>query len=331
MAEHREHLALMSSLIFATQALGEGAFGKVLLAQRRDTGEYVAVKLEAGHIKAKQLAIEASVIKALSGRRNLPTFISFGPWKDGLALVMPRLGPSMETLRQMASRHRLSVTTVAWVAVEALQAIYQLHKAGLMHRDIKPDNMLINPPGQPRGLFLIDFGMAKQFVDDRGAHIPWINGKSLLGTPRFASPWTHQGQQQSRRDDMVCLAYSLLYLVNGSLPWQGMPPAHRRADEHDANTGILREKLRCTAEILGKDLPHPFRDFLSASLHLEFEEKPEYNRWIRRFARLLPDRFVLDWEPDHVLPLTAAGAGTGAGAGRRSSRRREIRVGAADT
>jgi serine/threonine protein kinase len=221
-------------------------------------------------------------------------------------------------------KRKLSVTTVAWIAKEAIQAVRNLHKVGLMHRDIKPDNILIHAPGQPRGLVLIDFGMAKHYViekEGKMTHIPWINGKSLLGTPRFASRWTHQGEQQSRRDDMVCLAYSLLYLVNGSLPWQGMPI---KTSDNDANMNILREKIRCTADILGKNLPVQFKEFLSASLHLEFEEKPQYSKWIRRFERLLPTRFVLDWEPDYVegaaVTLDAL----------RSSKRKEIRVGVSE-
>lgn len=87
---------------------------------------------------------------------------------------------------------------------------------------------MIGKNDKNKTIYIIDFGLAKRYKDIKtGQHIPLKGGKSLVGTARYASIASHDGQQQCRRDDLESLAYLLLYFLRGKLPWQGIQIANK--------------------------------------------------------------------------------------------------------
>ena len=121
-------------------------------------------------------------------------------------------------------------------------------------------------------IYLIDFGLAKEFRNHKGDHIQYRTGKNFVGTARYASLNMHLGVEQSRRDDLEALGFALIYLLKGSLPWQGL-----KKTKQDKFNAIKQKKFFTTVELLCKDQPKEFATYLTNCRQLQFEETPNYS------------------------------------------------------
>lgn len=212
-------------------------------------------------------------------------------------LIMDRLGDSLEGLYTTCDR-KFGVKTVCMIGIQIVNRIQSLHNEGYLHRDIKPDNFLIGS-GDRHGkdgsvIHMIDMGLAKSYrVSGSGEHIPMRNGKRLTGTPRYASINTHNGLEQSRRDDLESLCYILIYFLRGRLPWQGMHGS-TKAEKYDQ---IRKKKVETSPEKLCENLPEEFINFLNYVRKLEFTQEPDY-KFLKKLLQLCCQRVEarkIDW------------------------------------
>ena len=95
-----------------------------------------------------------------------------------------------------------------------LSHIEHIHSRDFIHRDIKPDNLLMGIGKRGNQVNVIDFCLAKKYRDPKThLHIPYGENKNLTGTARYTSINTHLGVEQARRDDLESLAYVLMYFL----------------------------------------------------------------------------------------------------------------------
>lgn len=171
-------------------------------------------------------------------------------------------------------------------------------------------------------VYTVDFGLTKRYRDAKtGQHIPYKDGKSLTGTARYASLNTHIGIEQSRRDDLECLGFVLIYFIKGGLPWQGVKAKTRtekyeKIKEMKMNTPIeelVKMKMdnlqsgnqrNSVSTDLSTDIeenvPIEFVNFMKYCRDLKFDEKPDYNFLRREFKNLFSSRgyeydYIYDW------------------------------------
>lgn len=179
-----------------------------------------------------------------------------------------------------------------------------MHSKHYLHRDIKPDNFVMGVKENQSTVYIIDYGLAKRYIDSKTRqHIPLRDDKKLAGTARFASVNTHLGVEQSRRDDIECLGYTLIYIAKGELPWQGVK-GQTRDQKYNK---IMQKKLAISTQSLCKGLPTEFVSYIKYCRSLNFEDKPDYWNLIKNFETYFLNNhydigFEFDWNKPKTIP-----------------------------
>lgn len=152
-----------------------------------------------------------------------------------------------------------------------------------IHRDVKPDNFMMGLDNKSTTLFVADMGLAKRYYDPATKkHMPYRNDKSLTGTARYASLHAHLGEELSRRDDFEAIAYVLIYLYKGSLPWQNI----FTEDKNERYRQIKEMKQSIPVAELTRDCPPEFAEYLKYCKSLQFEDEPNYDYILGLFTNL---------------------------------------------
>lgn len=308
--------------------IGSGSFGEIYGGVNVHTGEEVAIKLEPLKSKHPQLIYESKIYRVLQGGYGIPGVKWFGSEGDYNVLVIDLLGPSLEDLFNYCNK-KFTLKTVLMLADQMISRLEFMHSRSYIHRDVKPDNFLIGTGSRKHIVHVIDFGLAKKYQDPRnGRHIPYIEGKNLTGTARYASINTHIGIEQSRRDDMESLGFVLMYFLRGSLPWQGLK-ANTKKQKYQR---ILERKQQTHTDLLCLNYPSEFKDYFIHCSSLGFEDRPDY-RYLKRIFKDLFDRagYIDDGLYDWDLSLKAKTDGTFGLEGLKYGSPREFEAGAGQT
>lgn len=134
-------------------------------------------------------------------------------------------------------------------------------------------------------IFLIDFGLASKFIDN-GIHRPFVMDQRRAhdGTLEFTSRDAHMGAH-SRRSDMECLGYNLLFWSQGYLPWKEAATNQQQEKVHRAKEYLMTDVRELLRQIYGKQVPKYLGEYLHLVGQLNYHERPDYNRYRRLFER----------------------------------------------
>jgi serine/threonine protein kinase len=283
--------------------IGKGSFGFVYRGCHRRTGANFACKAEKKTNSSKErLRAEYNLYKVF--RKNhiacVPRVDTFLVTEDWNLMMMQLLGKSLDVVFSDGG-NQLDLGTVMSIGLMMIDGLEEIHKCGVIHRDIKPNNFMFGrvEDEEDSRLYIVDFGLSKFWRDPRtGIHISQKHGRSMIGTARYASINIHCGIEPSRRDDLESMGYVLVYLAKGRLPWQGLQK-RRKGSSIDE---IKDKKMSTTTEDLCTGLPPCFKTLIDYAKALSFHQAPNYDlmrQTILKSAKEDSIDIILAWDCDN--------------------------------
>jgi tetratricopeptide (TPR) repeat protein len=192
--------------------------GEVFLAEDSTLGRKVAIKMlserRAGDAQARQRLINEARAAAALDHPNICSIYEVGDTDGSVFIVMQYL--EGQSLAAKIGKTPLPAADVVEIGIQTAEALAEAHAAGIIHRDIKPQNILITPRGQVK---VLDFGLAKHDRPDATeaeTRERLTEAGHLVGTPGFMSPEQWRGREIDARSDIFSLGVTLYECATGT-------------------------------------------------------------------------------------------------------------------
>jgi predicted Ser/Thr protein kinase len=245
--------------------LGRGGMGVVYLARDLELDETVALKvlraeIAGSDVAARRFRSEIKLARRIR-HRNVCGIHEYGQEGRLRFIVMEYVEGS--TLRQvLRQRGRLPAWQAFDVAIEVAEGLQAVHDAGIIHRDLKATNVMLDGAGNVR---LMDFGIAKQLQQEETTGI--TAAAQIVGTPEYMSPEQVRSEKLDGRSDVYSLGILIFELFTGDVPFHGDTPmsvilAHLETPPplDDARaTWLPRSLVPVLRKALAKDRHHRYR------------------------------------------------------------------------
>nr|CAH8861500.1 unnamed protein product [Trichobilharzia regenti] len=281
--------------------IGGGGFGEIYEAQEVNSQEKVALKLESARQPKQVLKMEVAVLRKLQGKEHVCKFLGCGRNDRYSYVVMSLQGRNLADLRRSMSRGLFSTSTTIRLSLQILNAIEAIHEAGFLHRDIKPSNFAVGRlPTNCRTIYMLDFGLARQYTTPKGDVRPARPVAGFRGTVRYASRNAHMNREMGRHDDLWSMFYMLVEFASGQLPW-------RRIKDKE-QVGQIKNNFNHVT--LTRCLPSEYRTFLEHIEACTYPDRPDYAMLRGLIKQSMTRRDVHESDPfDWEQPLTIEESG----------------------
>ncbi|KAL2261616.1 hypothetical protein VTK26DRAFT_3791 [Humicola hyalothermophila] len=264
------------------RCLGKGTYGTVLLVKQRTTGRLFAQK----QFKKASLVVHKKLIEQTKTERQILESVNRHPFvvklyyafqdQEKLYLIL-EYGQGGELFTHLNTEKMFSEDTAAFYMAEMVLALSHLHdNLGVIYRDLKPENCLLDAEGH---LLLTDFGLSKVAVDDSDGC------NSMLGTVEYMAPEVIQGKKYGKAVDWWSLGALGVDLMTGNPPFRG--PNHAKIQEN-----IVKQKL-----VLPYFVSPDAKDLLTRLLRKDPTKRLGYNM-PKDLATIKKHRFFrkIDWK-----------------------------------
>lgn len=203
--------------------LGQGGGGVVYLAEDTRLKRTVVLKFLAEELAASEMArrrfLREARLASLLNHANICTIYEINE-VAGLDFIVMQYVEG-QPLKQVIAGHPLDLDSILAIAVQIAEALGAAHEQGIIHRDIKPGNLMVATQGQVK---ILDFGLAKSLAcapDEQAADMTELTRQGVqLGTPAYMSPEQARGERADHRSDIFSFGIVLYEMATGRVPFK---------------------------------------------------------------------------------------------------------------
>ncbi len=224
--------------------IGAGGMGEVYLAKDTQLGRQVAIKFLPSHLSQDEAARARFTREAKAAAKldhpNVVQVFEVGEFQDRPFFAMAHI--EGKSLRDVIKDGKLSVGEAIEITKQICEGLHKAHESGIVHRDIKPGNIIIDEDNKAR---ILDFGLATVVGEDK-----LTRTGSTLGTVGYMSPEQIEGKQVDHRSDLFSVGVILYEMLTGRRPFEGdTDAAVSHSVTHSNPEPIARYKSGTTGEL----------------------------------------------------------------------------------
>jgi serine/threonine protein kinase/Tfp pilus assembly protein PilF len=198
------------------EELGRGGMGRIYKAEDIKLKRTVAIKLLPADLtrdpEARQRFIQEAQAASALDHSSICTIFEIDETDDGQMFIAMAYYPG-ETLKEKIKRGPVKVDEAIGIAIQLAEGLLRAHEAGIIHRDVKPGNIIVTDRGDVR---ILDFGLAK-LAGQTGL----TRAGTMMGTVIYMSPEQARGDEVDHRSDVWSLGVVLYEMLTGQIPFKG--------------------------------------------------------------------------------------------------------------
>ncbi|HUU38437.1 MAG TPA: protein kinase [Candidatus Desulfaltia sp.] len=288
------------------EELGKGGMGRVYKVLDAKINEKIALKLIKGEVASDRETIERFSNELKLARKirhkNVCGMFDIGEAEGAHFITMEYVpGEDLKTMIRMSTG--LTIGTVLSIGKQVCQGLAEAHNLGVVHRDLKPQNIIIDKGGNAK---IMDFGIARS-IREKG-----ITGAGvMIGTPEYMSPEQTEAKDVDQRSDIYSLGIILYEMATGRVPFEGETAlsvaikhkAEIPKDPKSLNPHISDDLNRLILKCLEKDRARRYQTAAEVEAELEKIEKgiPTTERVVPERKTLTSKQITVQFEPKRLM------------------------------
>jgi serine/threonine-protein kinase len=273
----------------AIRRIGEGGMSEVFVVEHVYLGRHFAAKLLHGRLAKSPDVVDRMRLEAQTlGRLDHPNVVAiqgFDTTADGRPYLVIELLQGRPLTEALRTHGAMPVDLAVHYAIQLLSGLEAAHEIGVVHRDVKPDNIFLanDPNGRVPELKLIDFGIARVLPGATEAPAPLTNPTAtgaVVGTPRFLSPEGALGQRVDARADLYGAALVLYTMLAGRGPFDHVHGDRAVMGAHANETPVPPSQQ--TDEPVPAELDALLLKALSKDPNARFASAPQFRKELEK-------------------------------------------------